>query len=91
VADVLVKAGGSLQLGAGQKFEQHLMLFVTMAVIDQRCEQLEYALNLSAEALCGLDVPAEELELLRQQLREMAAWGGGDRCRASPQLSGPPV
>jgi hypothetical protein len=72
VADVIVKAGGSLQLGAGQRFENHTWVFVTVAVVDQRCGPLKYALNLPAKALYGIDVPAEELEPLLQRLRELA-------------------
>jgi hypothetical protein len=90
VADELVKAGGSLQLGAGQKFEEKAIWFISLAVGNQRCEQLEYAWNLPAKALHGVDVPAEELEPLLQRLREMAAHPVSGARRAEPVRCFPP-
>jgi hypothetical protein len=81
VADELVEAGDSLGFGVGQEFEQRAVLFIGMATMERRCEQIKYVFNLSSTALCGVDVPAEELEPHVQRLREIAAAPlGGNPC-----------
>jgi hypothetical protein len=73
VAEVLVEAGGSLQFGVGEEFEIKACVPNTVGARDRKRAQIAYALKLPAKALCGVDVPADELRELRGRMGKLAA------------------
>jgi hypothetical protein len=72
VAEVLIEAGGSLEFGVGEEFEKKAWVPLTIGWKDGRWEQIRSALNMSAEALCGVAVPPDELDEHRRQVRKLA-------------------
>jgi hypothetical protein len=76
---VLLETGRRLQLGGGEVFDHRAMGLMQLAVFHQRCEQIEYALNLSGKALFRADLPADEQATLFGQLRKRALFRGWQR------------
>jgi ankyrin repeat protein len=70
VAEVLIEAGGSLEFGAGEEFRAFVP--ITVAAYHGKHEQIRYALKLPAKVLCGVEVPADEVDELRGQVMKLA-------------------